>query len=101
MTQETKNLIKIDVTPDNLRESLPINFGEYEGGFSDRELDLEDGFKYEISYDGEGELLATITSKPEGIENSIAEDLLRTTFAEPGTDDEDDEDEDEEEEVTP
>jgi hypothetical protein len=60
----TANLIKLNITPEQVWESLPADFGvkKPEEGFSDKELlvSLSEGdITFIISYDGESELIAS------------------------------------------
>ncbi len=104
MTQDNQ-VIKIGLTPEQVTNSLPINFIENAGsGFSDKILgipaaievdNIEDAVvKYEISFDGEGELLATVLSKPDAVSADQTVELITEFFLS----DESDEDEEEEEE---
>lgn len=100
MTTATQgNIITIEVEPVAVTKALPENFvpnqkdaGE---GFSNLELSIphdNDNISYQISFDGEGELLATVLNKPAGFSDEECDKLLQGFFM----NDEDDEDEEEE-----
>jgi hypothetical protein len=107
----TAGLIKLEVTPEQIdNAALPVDFmgkdsGDPMNGFSDKELTIEfqDGkatleVTYEVSYDGESELLASVKEKPQRVSSSSAEDMLREFFTENDEDEEEDEEDVEEEE---
>lgn len=89
------DLIKIEVSPDFLADSLPEGLIEdAANGFTDVPLEIttEDGQKinYEISYDGESELLAKVIS-PEDMDADLAREELEEflDIPEDGTKEED------------
>lgn len=101
MITAQEKMITIEVLPEDVTRSLPDNFvsnqkdsGE---GFSSLELTIPTGndhVTFMTSYDGEGELLATVLNKPAGFSDDECEKLLQGFFMNDG----DDEDEEEEEE---
>lgn len=92
MTQEsTIEVIKLSVTPDQVECALPVDFIKNpSAGFSDETLAIPanvDAFnhedriiKYEISFDGEGELLGVVKSKPTGVSDEEASQALHDFF---------------------
>lgn len=100
------NVIKVEVTPEDITATLPSNFLEPENkptgeGFSDKSLSIpvpddEDmgSVDYEISYDGESELLGIVKLKPTYVSDLQAQEILRGFFSSRN------EEEEEEEEVT-
>ena len=99
------NLIKLELTPEEVFESFPADFlgegGKPEQGFAEKMLDVpisltDDEIKFEVSYDGELELIAIIRSKPLRITNDEAKEYL-LAFLDVNEDEDEDEDEDEEE----
>jgi hypothetical protein len=108
MTTQEKT-IKLNVSPEQINESdLPIDFmgadkGDPSSGFKDKKLTIDCNYGkesqniiYEISFDGESELLAIVKDMPQGVDLETAEDILREFFI--GVDEDEDEDEVEEEE---
>ena len=102
----TDGIIKIEATPEQITESLPEDFladvPNAEQGFTDRELKVysavtQQSVTYSLSYDGEGELLGKIASKPDDWSDEDAEEVLVNYLNISG---DEDEDEDEDDEVT-
>lgn len=94
-TQETSHsIVKIDSTADNIFSSLPVDFIQESdlAGFSDRKFLInptdisaepvseETSFVYEISFDGESELLGKVISFPQGTSYEQAAEALRGYF---------------------
>jgi hypothetical protein len=109
MTEEVKeHLIKITIRPEEVFESFPTDFlpdgQKPEEGFAEKILDVPitsgGEIQYEVSYDGESELLAVIKSKPIGITDEVARDLFMNFLDVVDEDEEDEEDDDEDDEDT-
>ncbi len=105
MTQDNRTIV-IEVTPEQVADSLPVGLVENaQNGFQDVEIDIaamsvegQPDLKFSISFDGEGELIGTLISKPDSVTDEQVDEALTEFFA--STEEEEDEEEDEEEEVT-
>lgn len=72
-------MIQLDLTPDQIRKALPMEPSGIENGFSDLTLTAS-GVDFQISYDGESELLGTCTRRPYGVSDEYCEQALRDFF---------------------
>ena len=88
-------LIKMTLTPREVMDGLPLNLiPDYQEGhgFSDQPIELmvtgDEAVKFEISFDGESELLAVIKEKPEWLKEEGCKELLREQFSSMGDDEE-------------
>lgn len=105
MSKQTKQLITLTLTPEQVADSLPVNFlggADVSNGFEDKPFTLPFGegtsINYEISFDGESELLATVLEKPDSVSEDQAENLLTTFFSDSDDDEDEDDDIDDEDE---
>lgn len=104
-TTAQEKMITVEVLPADVTKALPDNFtGSKDAGegFSNLELSIpmdrgNDHISYMISYDGEGELLASILNKPADVTEDECNKLIQGFFMSDDSDDEDDEDNEEEE----
>lgn len=85
-------VIKLEITPVQVNLSIPVGATQKDNppgeGFSDLRIEIASGplealekVVYLTSYDGEGEILATVIEKPERVTLEEATTLLEAFFA--------------------
>lgn len=74
-----QKVLQLNLTPDQIRAALPMEPAGIENGFSDKTLTAS-GVDFNISYDGESELLGICIRRAYGVSDEYCEQALRDFF---------------------